>query len=390
MTTSMIEKQRLLSNLTLNSNAPIFCKERQEQALNLLNAAPVLSAKIEAWKYIDLTELLDSNLTQVDANLEINTEHVNAIAFNDSTGTDAELINSTFQDMTDKSNPFRLLNVINSKNGTFFHVTGEKKAEVTINLSANDQKSAVSYNQFVCKIDDGASAVFKVYLGSNIDNVSLLSTVFDFSLGKEAQCDVLFLHDDVEVTNRFNHLYAKLDKKSRFNACFLNKEGRLIRHDATVDFIGEEADSILAGMANINGETQSFSYTRVNHIVPSCTSNQVFKNILDGKSRSEYNGLVYVMQDSQKTDSRQNNKNLLLSDDARALARPQLEIFADDVECAHGSSTGQLDDYQLFYLMSRGIDKESAQKTLLKGFIDEVLDEIHNEDLRNVAGAYFK
>ena len=74
---------------------------------------------------------------------------------------------------------------------------------------------------------------------------------------------------------------------------------------------------------------------------------------------------------------------MLLSDDARALARPQLEIFTDDVGCAHGSSTGQLDDYQLFYLMSRGIDKESAQKTLLKGFIDEVLDEIHNEDLRN-------
>ena len=292
--------------------------------------------------------------------------------------------------MSEKSNPFRLLNVINSTNGTFFHVTGEKQAKVTINLSNHDQKSSVSYNQFICKVEDGASVVFEVKLSSKIDDISLLSTLFDFSLGKESQCDVLFLHDDVEVTNRFNHLYAKLDQKSRFNACFLNKEGRLIRHDATVDFVGEEADSILAGMANINGETQSFSYTRVNHIVPSCTSNQVFKNILDGKSRSEYNGLVYVMQDSQKTDSRQSNKNLLLSDDARALARPQLEIFADDVECAHGSSTGQLDDYQLFYLMSRGIDKESAQKTLLKGFIDEVLDEIHDEDLREVAGTYFK
>ena len=117
-----------------------------------------------------------------------------------------------------------------------------------------------------------------------------------------------------------------------------------------------------------------FTHTKVNHYSPSTTSTQLFKNILMDRSRSEYNGRVYVHPGSQLTDSSQRNHNLLLSDDARAYSRPQLEIYADDVKCAHGATIGQLNEQELFYLQSRGLSVPEARAILLHGFVEEVVD----------------
>ena len=117
--------------------------------------------------------------------------------------------------------------------------------------------------------------------------------------------------------------------------------------------------------------------------MPNCTSFQNFKSVLHNQSSGVFNGRTIVREDSQKTNSKQSNKNLLLSDKATMNSNPQLEIYADDVKCAHGSTTGALDKEALFYMQSRGIDRESASSLLIRGFVNELMEEIDNKDLRD-------
>ena len=124
--------------------------------------------------------------------------------------------------------------------------------------------------------------------------------------------------------------------------------------------------------------------------MPNCTSFQNFKSVLNNNSSGVFNGRTIVREDSQKTNSKQSNKNLLLSDKATMNSNPQLEIYADDVKCAHGSTTGALDKEALFYMQSRGIDRESASSLLIRGFVAELMERIDNKDLRDYLFSKFE
>ncbi len=125
------------------------------------------------------------------------------------------------------------------------------------------------------------------------------------------------------------------------------------------------------------------NHTLVDHRKPHCESNQTYKGILDGKSTGIFNGKIFVQRDAQKTNAYQSSKNILLSDDATINAKPQLEIYADDVKCSHGSSTGKIDEDALFYLRARGLGIESARKLLLHAFVNDVMQTIRINALRD-------
>jgi Fe-S cluster assembly protein SufD len=120
----------------------------------------------------------------------------------------------------------------------------------------------------------------------------------------------------------------------------------------------------------------------IDHRQPNCTSRQLYKGILDGKSRAVFNGKVFVRHDAQQTNAEQTNKNLLLSNDARVDTKPQLEIFADDVKCAHGAAIGQIDEEEMFYLESRGINRALARNMLTYGFAEEVIERIKIDSIK--------
>jgi Fe-S cluster assembly protein SufD len=130
------------------------------------------------------------------------------------------------------------------------------------------------------------------------------------------------------------------------------------------------------------------NHTTMNHMAPHSTSNELYKGVLKGKASGVFYGKINVFKDAQKTNAFQSNRNLLLSDDASVNAKPALEIYADDVKCSHGSTTGQLDEKALFYLRSRGISQDRAVQLLLEGFLSEVINEVKNESLRNRVKAY--
>jgi Fe-S cluster assembly protein SufD len=125
------------------------------------------------------------------------------------------------------------------------------------------------------------------------------------------------------------------------------------------------------------------NYMRVEHASPHCDSRQLYKGVLDGRSRGVFHGRIIVHKDAQKTDAKQTNRNLLLSDQAQIDTKPQLEIYADDVKCTHGATIGQLDENAIFYLRSRGISLESARTLLLFAFTSEILERVKVEPIRN-------
>ena len=163
----------------------------------------------------------------------------------------------------------------------------------------------------------------------------------------------------------------------------LSLGARLARHDIGAALAGEGADVTLNGLYVVQGSQHVDHHTVVDHAVPHCTSRELYKGVLDGASSGVFNGRVIVREDAQKTDSKQSNKNLLLSDDALVNTNPQLEINADDVKCAHGATIGQLDAEAMFYCRSRGIGREDARRILTEGFMADVSDRIRLAAVRD-------
>ena len=169
---------------------------------------------------------------------------------------------------------------------------------------------------------------------------------------------------------------------SRLEITTLNCNSHWVRNNLNITLAGVHADTSLRGLSVTKGTQFVDHHTQINHSVPHCTSNQLYKSILAGKSTGVFNGKILVQRDAQKTAAFQSSKNNVLSDDATINTKPQLEIYADDVKCSHGSTTGQIDQEALFYLRSRGLSEVSAKALLLQAFAAEVLQSIAEDHYR--------
>ncbi len=156
------------------------------------------------------------------------------------------------------------------------------------------------------------------------------------------------------------------------------------RTDFMVKMMGEGAECDLSGLTLLAGKQHSDTTICIEHMAPHCKSSQFFKTVLNDSSRGVFQGKIHVHKDAQKTDGYQLSRNLLLSNLAEMDVKPELEIYADDVKCTHGSTTGELDETPLFYLMTRGINKDDARRLLLEAFMSEIFEKINHEDVRNV------
>src|SRR5690606_21642314 len=145
----------------------------------------------------------------------------------------------------------------------------------------------------------------------------------------------------------------------------ISLSGGMVRNNLTINILGSNSEGNMYGLYLLNGKSHVDNHTNVDHSVPHCESNELYKGVLADSSRGAFNGKIFVRQDAQKTNAFQQNNNMLLSEDATVNTKPQLEIWADDVKCSHGCTTGQLDEEALFYLQARGIGKLQAKGLLL-------------------------
>jgi Fe-S cluster assembly protein SufD len=177
-------------------------------------------------------------------------------------------------------------------------------------------------------------------------------------------------------------MFASLGRSANFATTSIALGGALGRNDVTAT-LSEGAEATLNGLYVAGGSQHVDNHTTIDHAKPHGSSRELYKGILDGKAHAVFNGRILVRQDAQKTDSKQTNKNLVLSDDATIDTKPELQIFADDVRCTHGATIGQLDAESLFYLQSRGIGRSDARRLLTYAFAQDVVDRIKVRSLRD-------
>jgi len=176
---------------------------------------------------------------------------------------------------------------------------------------------------------------------------------------------------------------VSVGRGASYDSTNINLGGGLSRHDIDVKFTAEGGEAWVDGLYMLNGAQHHDTHSTIDHQVPNCVSHQTYKGVLNDKSRAVFNGKVFVRENARGTDAQQQNKNLLLSNDARVDTKPQLEIFNDDVKCSHGATVGQLEEEELFYLLTRGLPETLARNLLTYGFVEQIINKIEIDAIKS-------
>jgi Fe-S cluster assembly protein SufD len=208
------------------------------------------------------------------------------------------------------------------------------------------------------------------------ENVSFTNAVTEVYVAEEANVHYYKVQNETDQSYNIGTTAVYQEGRSVFTANTVTANGGFVRNNLNIKIDGEYAEANMFGLYIPNGKQHVDNHTGVDHAKPNSNSNELYKGILKDKSTGVFNGKIYVRQDAQKTNAFQSCKNVLISNDATMNTKPQLEIWADDVKCSHGTTTGQLNDDALFYMQARGISKDSARALLMLAFAQEVIDKM--------------
>jgi Fe-S cluster assembly protein SufD len=281
--------------------------------------------------------------------------------------------------------PFAALNTALFEDGAFVTVADNLVVDQPIQvvfLSTVTATPAVSYPRVL--VFAGRNSQLKVIetfaaLGASR---GFTNAVTEIVVGPGAVVDHYRLQRESETAFHIGHTQFQLGRSSTSSSHALAFGGLIARHDAVAVLADEGADCTLNGLYLADGVRLIDNHTEIDHATPHGSSHEVYKGILDGRARGVFNGRIRVRPDAQKTDAKQTNKTLLLSDDAQVNTKPQLEIFANDVKCTHGATVGQLSEDALFYLRARGIGADDARAMLVRAFATDVTSRIALEPVR--------
>ena len=280
-------------------------------------------------------------------------------------------------------NGFTALNTALISHGAFVYIPKNATVSVPLNLLfISDGAHVASFPRVLVVAEDNSSATLIESYASTKDSKYFTNAVVEIVLKDGASLEHYKLQRESTEAFHIATTAADLSRNSTYDATTITFGAQLSRHDLHVTMDHEGAECWVDGLYLVTGSQHTDTHSVIDHRKPHCTSHQLYKGILDGKSRAVFNGKVFVRHDAQKTDAMQTNKNLLLSNEARVDTKPQLEILADDVKCAHGAAVGQIEEDELFYLETRGIHPDLARNLLTYGFAEEVIGKIKIDSIR--------
>jgi Fe-S cluster assembly protein SufD len=237
--------------------------------------------------------------------------------------------------------------------------------------------------------DFSKASVIQGFFAEDADK-AFANVTSEISVGTNAFLTVDKIQYEAENTSHISTEQVAQDKDSTFTINTVTLNGGLVRNNLNIDVNGQNCETNLNGAYLVKGKQHVDNHSIVDHKVPNCNSNELYKGVIDEKGTAVFNGKVFVRPDAQKINAFQSNGNVLLSDDASVNSKPELEIYADDVKCSHGSTTGQLDEEAVFYLRARGLSEKSARQLMVSAFIGDVLEKIENEDVLNFTHGLLK
>lgn len=400
-----IEKESAASvNWQLNGSF-LLNPELRKKALEVLDNTPFPTTKTEAWKYTRVAKIKNSSLSvqenpvSLSGNFGLSTNSVQYV-----------FINGHFsEELSSKSYPeglkilplsrmdeaevrvlggnvlldgevFSAINTAYATDGLYVHVSAKMQIEPVIEIiQINTEKNILTNLRHVLVSEAFSEAKFiqrsvSVNGADNFTNV-----ISEIHVGKNSKLTIDKLQEEHESCFQISTELVNQHQDSNFTINTVTLNGLLVRNNLTIEVDGQNCETHLNGAYILNGNQHVDNHTIVDHKVANCESNELYKGVIDGKATAVFNGKVYVRKDAQKINAFQSNGNVLLSDDATINSKPELEIYADDVKCSHGSTTGQLDEEAVFYLRARGLSEASARQLMVGAFIEDVIQKIENE-----------
>ena len=293
-----------------------------------------------------------------------------------------------------EKNPFVALNTSFLRDGAFIHLARNAALELPIHLlffSVPTSEPAVTHPRVLVVAEENAEArIVETYAGTGTAGVLgvggtspyFTNAVTEFVIASDARIDHCKMQQESLTAYHVATTQVQLAAKASFVSHNATLGAAVTRNDTNMALNGEYADATINGLVVLDGTRHADNHTLLDHAAANCPSHELYKHVLAGKSTGVFKGQILVRKDSQKTDSKQTSKTLLLSDDATMSSMPALEIYADDVKCTHGSTTGPMDEEQLFYLRSRGVAADAARHLMTYAFAADITRRIRIEPAR--------
>ncbi len=314
-------------------------------------------------------------------------DQVQISSFADALKADPDFIGTHFARYADyQDNAFTALNTALASDGVVIRVPNNTTVEQPIILrfitDARDKNIASQPRNLVIVGKNAEVTMAESYrtLG---DRASFVNVVTEIALDRDARMQYYKVQDETEKAYHIGTTQVNQSDNSHFYSATVTLNGNFVRNNLNIVLNGQHAEAFMYGLYMPNGRQHVDNHTLVDHAMPNSYSSELYKGILDDNGTGVFNGKIYVRPDAQKTNAYQSCKNVVLSPGASMNTKPQLEIFADDVKCSHGTTTGQLNDEALFYMRSRGIPKDEARTLLLYAFAQDVLSQIKIQPIRD-------
>jgi Fe-S cluster assembly protein SufD len=402
---------------TIGDNHPTWFINLREKANERYEQLDFPTTHDEEWKYTNISPILKVPYQQTAGPAGVTGEFIKPFTFEESRQTQLVFINGRFSDelsnlsgladgiivsnLADalaehpklvsgylgayagyQDEVFTALNTAQIIDGAFIYISKIIETPIHLLFFSTGAEAFVSHPRVLIVTTEGAIAsIIESYIspGADVYFTNAVTEVY------AAQGSVITHYRLQEESARAFHVATTevyQERESSYTSYAISLGGEIVRHNLNVNLSDENIEATIDGLYVVSGAQHVDNHTTIDHRKPHCTSHQLYKGILDGKSRAVFNGKVFVREGALLTDAHQLNKNLLLSADATVDTKPQLEIFADDVKCSHGAAVGQLEDEELFYLSTRGINPERARALLTYGFAEDVISKIKLKSVR--------
>jgi len=315
-----------------------------------------------------------------DSNLP---KSVELIRFAEANKEQAESINQHLGSLVDKqSHLFSALNDAWLKDGLFLRFKKNARVEQPIQIisltTSQEQAFSIAQRLLVLVEEQAEATVIEQFGSTNDEQNSFTNSVTELVLEAGAKLHHYRLHLEEEQSIHIGGVHAGLSRSAQLDSFQIALGSKLKRLDVVINHQGEGAHCELNGVYLPQREQHVDFHTCIEHAVPNCTTNEVFRGIVSDSAQAVFNGRIHIHPDAQNTSAMLSNKNLLTSNKAEVDTKPELEIYADDVQCAHGATVAQIDEQLLYYFLSRGISRQEAEVMLSFGFINELLNQVHH------------
>jgi len=392
------------------ANEPQFAQDLRSEAKNALSGLEFPTSKTEYWKYTRLGKIINKNygiqsevsentidiseylIPELDANVVVLVngfyrEDLSQIKIQEGieisslkksiTQEDGFLKHHLGQLAKAENEIFVALNTLCFTDGVYIDLEKGAVAEKPIhiiNIIAND--SIIANTKTIVKAMDNASVKIVESFVNVKGEQSFTNNVSEFFLNPNSHLEYNKIQDKAGESYQVSTEQVHQRANSNFTINTITLDGTLVRNNLNIEVNAEGCETNLNGVYLGKEKNHIDNHTVVDHLKPNCNSNEVYKGILDNESVGVFNGKVFVRPDAQKTNAFQQNNNILLTDDAVINSKPELEIYANDVKCSHGSTTGQLDEEAVFYLQARGVGRRSAINMMITAFAKDALERV--------------